>query len=226
VETKSWYRLIAAIYDPICRPLFAGPRRAAITALQVLPGQTVVDLCCGTGLNLPQLSRAVGSQGRVIGVDFSSHMLRRAQRRIERHGLSNVHLIQGDAATFVPDAELLTGDRAEVNGVICTFGLAVAPNWQQIRAQAWDILCPGGRFCVADNQPFRRFPLRAVNWPWVLAANFCGAAEIRRPTWELPEPSVDRISPQSFLAGFVFVTSAKKPIPGISAARQQHQDVP
>jgi len=226
VETQTWYRLIAAIYDPICRPLFAAPRRAAISALQIQQGHTVVDLCCGTGLNLPQLSQAVGSQGQVIGVDFSPYMLRRAQRRVKRLGLTNVKLIQGDAGTFAPKTELPIRNRAGVDAVICTFGLAVAPNWQQIRSQAWQILRPGGRFCIADNQPFRLFPLRAVNWPWVQAANFCGAAEIRRPTWELPEPCVDRFPPQDFLAGFVFVASAKKPSPGISAAEQPHQDEP
>jgi ubiquinone/menaquinone biosynthesis C-methylase UbiE len=221
MNTQAWYRRIAAIYDPICRPLFAGPRRAAVDALELQPGQTVLDLCTGTGLNLPLLHQAVGTSGKVIGVDFSPQMLNRAQRRVALctggdgvsplNGESNVQLHQADAGG-ISSAKLMDWiGQPTVDAVLCTFGLAVAPNWQQIRANAWQLLKPGGRFAIADNQPFRRFPLRAINFPWVQAANLSGAAEIRRPTWELPEHAEKQKPRQDFLAGFVFVTAGSKP---------------
>lgn len=211
MKTLSWYRRIAAIYDPICRPLYAGPRRAAVAALQLQPGQTVIDLCTGTGLNLPLLSRAVRPDGNVIGVDLCPQMLSRARTRTAKFGLGNVQLHQADAGA-ISAADL--GDwvsRESVDAVICTFGLAVAPNWEQIRSTAWALLCPAGRMAIADNQPFPRYPLRAINFPWVQAANFSGAAEIRRPTWELPTSGQMKEPRQEFLAGFVFVASCVKP---------------
>lgn len=221
MKTLRWYRRIAAIYDPICRPLYAGPRRAAVDALQLQPDQTVLDLCTGTGLNLPLLAQAVGPSGRVIGVDFCPQMIKRAQRRVERmrqHAASQelgqrIQLHQHDAAAVHGEDLLRWTGHDHVDAVLCTFGLAVAPNWKQIRQTAWQLLRPGGRFAIADNQPFPRYPLRAINWPWVKAANFSGAAEIRRRTWEFPASAQMEKPRQEFLAGFVFVTAASKVVP-------------
>lgn len=225
MNTQSWYRRIAAIYDPICRPLFAGPRRAAIESLQLQPGDTVLDLCTGTGLNLPQLSQAVGADGTVIGVDFCPQMLARAQIRTAKLGASNIQLHQVDAGTLSSAHMKRWTGRTYVDAVLCTFGLAVAPNWQQIRATAWALIRPGGRLVIADNQPFPRYPLRAINFPWVQAANFCGAAEIRRPTWEMPE-SGQKLKPRrEFLAGFVFVASCAKPSAKPSGSAEDKQAI-
>ncbi len=222
MNTQAWYRRIAAIYDPICRPLFAGPRRAAVDALELQPGQTVLDLCTGTGLNLPLLAHAVGPAGTVVGIDFSPQMLQRAQKRVDSladakqrsplGGNLNIQLHQTDAGCISSSDLTQWIGQPTVDAVLCTFGLAVATNWLQLRANAWQLLRPGGRFAIADNQPFRRFPLRAINFPWVQAANLSGAAEIRRPTWELPEQVERRKPRQDFLAGFVFVTAGSKPM--------------
>ena len=62
-------------------------RAAAIEALQLQPGDRVVDLFCGTGVNFEPLLAGVGPTGCVIGVDGSEGMLARARRRIARHNL-------------------------------------------------------------------------------------------------------------------------------------------
>ncbi len=189
-------------------------------ALQLQPGDSVLDLCTGTGLNLPHLRRAVGPDGKVLGVDFCSQMLARARRRVDRirplPGSTSepdtaIQLLEMDAAAL--DTDLLQDQigTGQLDAVICTFGLAVAPNWQQIQHRAWQLLRPGGSFVVADNQPFPRMPLKAINFPWVQLANFSGAAEIRRPTWELPAGAELSSSRQSFLGGFVFVAAGRKP---------------
>lgn len=67
-------------------------RQAAIDALALRPGETVVDVGCGTGLSLPALSAAVGAAGRVIGIEASADMAAYAQSRIERDGLRNATL--------------------------------------------------------------------------------------------------------------------------------------
>jgi ubiquinone/menaquinone biosynthesis C-methylase UbiE len=51
-----------------------------------IPGATVVEVGCGTGLNLGWLHDAVSPGGRVIGVDASESMLSAARRRTRRHG--------------------------------------------------------------------------------------------------------------------------------------------
>ncbi len=63
-------------------------RRQAIQALQLRPGDTVVDIGCGTGLNFPHLEHVIGPGGRIIGVDLTDAMLEEAKLRVEKHGIS------------------------------------------------------------------------------------------------------------------------------------------
>lgn len=71
-------------------------RAHAVAAMDLDPGDTVVDMGTGTGANLPHLRRAVGSRGRVIGIDVSPGMLAQARGRIGRQGWDNVGVLRGD----------------------------------------------------------------------------------------------------------------------------------
>jgi demethylmenaquinone methyltransferase/2-methoxy-6-polyprenyl-1,4-benzoquinol methylase len=152
-------------------------RRRAVRALRVRPGQTVVDLGCGTGKNLPLLAEAVGAEGRVIGVDFSPAMLEEARARIEENGLANVELVEADAATFdYPDG---------LDRVLATFSLSMMPEPERVIARAARALearalSPEGRLAVLD---FRIPP----SWPQpIRRAAFALAAPLGE-TWAMAE---------------------------------------
>jgi len=72
-------------------------RRETIGSLRLQPGQTVLDVGCGTGRNFPLILEKIGSTGKLTGVDYTSDMLAHAQERVKREGWKNVELIQGDA---------------------------------------------------------------------------------------------------------------------------------
>jgi SAM-dependent methyltransferase len=91
-------------HDAVVRWL-AGVRRRAVEALELKPGDVVLDIACGTGLNFGALSSGVGADGRVIGVDISPEMLEIAQGRIDSAGWTNVELVNA----AVEDAKLPTG---------------------------------------------------------------------------------------------------------------------
>ncbi len=217
MDTQGWYRLIAPVYDLCCRPLYAAPRRQAV-AWASANGPRVVELCCGTGLNLPPLARAIGRQGHLLGVDFTPPMLRRAQRRVRRLArqraagapLAEVQVLQADAAQVHRDqAHAWLGDGA-ADAVLISFGLAVAPDWQGVLERAWRCLRPGGRLVLVDNRPLGPGRRRYCNPLLVPVANFLGHARLQRPLANLHEEG-QMAESRTFLGGFVFAATAYKP---------------
>ncbi len=86
------YRDLAPRYDHFTRRINA-IRERTIAALELAPGQVVVDAGCGTGWCLPRLAERVGTNGKVIGFDPSSEMLEVARSRLPS-GAVAIHLLQ------------------------------------------------------------------------------------------------------------------------------------
>jgi SAM-dependent methyltransferase len=72
-------------------------RREAVAKLAPRPGETVLDVGCGTGRNFEQIQQLIGPSGRLIGIEPSSEMLGQARARVQRRGWTNVELICGGA---------------------------------------------------------------------------------------------------------------------------------
>jgi len=90
------YRLRAKVYDHELAA-FEPIRRRAIDCLQLQPGDTVLDVGCGTGLSFELLRQGVGARGRIIGVEQSPDMIAIAEERAAAHGWRNVTLLQASA---------------------------------------------------------------------------------------------------------------------------------
>ncbi|PGF15119.1 methyltransferase type 11 [Natrinema sp. CBA1119] len=96
-SAQEFYGRWARLYDLIARrtPGIARLRERAAVACRLEPGDTVVEMGCGTGANLPFLRDRVGPKGTVIGIDFTRPVLERA--RAATAASDNVHVLQGDA---------------------------------------------------------------------------------------------------------------------------------
>jgi SAM-dependent methyltransferase len=90
------YRHRAAHYDLELLP-FEPIRAEAIALLDLHPGDTVIDVGCGTGLSFGPLVQRIGAQGRIVGIDPSPEMLALARQRILQHGWSGIALLQATA---------------------------------------------------------------------------------------------------------------------------------
>ena len=152
------YRRKAKRYDLTSQlyPVPGYPQRAhrlrAIGAAGLGPGDTVVDIACGTGLNFSLLQQAIGPAGRIIGVDLTDAMLDQAQRRKEINGWRNVSLVHADAATF--------DFPAGVDAIVSTYALTQVPECGEVITRGAAALCPGGRWVVLDL----KVPARAPRW--------------------------------------------------------------
>jgi ubiquinone/menaquinone biosynthesis C-methylase UbiE len=152
------YRKKAKHYDIVSRlyPVPGYPqlsqRRRAVAALQLRPGDTVVDMACGTGLNFSLLQQAVGRDGRIIGVDLTDAMLAVAQQRIENNRWSNVSLVQADAAEFAYPTE--------IDGILSTYAMSHVPEAANAIAHGAAALARGGRWVVLDLKVPDNLPRR------------------------------------------------------------------
>jgi demethylmenaquinone methyltransferase/2-methoxy-6-polyprenyl-1,4-benzoquinol methylase len=119
-------------------------RLRAVGALGLRPGDFVVDMACGTGLNFPLIQKAIGPEGRIVGVDLTDAMLARAQERIEANGWRNVGLVQSDAAAY----EFPTG----ADAILSTYALTQVPDPEAVIAHGAAALSEGRRMVVLDLQ--------------------------------------------------------------------------
>jgi ubiquinone/menaquinone biosynthesis C-methylase UbiE len=140
-KRSRWYDFTANLYYLLGFREWAY-RKKAVAALNLKPGDTVVEVGCGTGLNFSLLQRVVGAGGTILGVDLTEAMLDAARRRVARKGWANVELVQGDAAdyAFPPGS----------NGILSTFALTLSPDYDGIIRRGAQALAPGGRFVIAD----------------------------------------------------------------------------
>src|SRR5262245_2504313 len=89
---SGYYAWQSRIYDATRWACRFG-RATLLDALQLKPGQTVVEVGCGTGHNLHGILKRVGEQGEVYAVDCAQPMLERCGDRIRRNGWNNVRMV-------------------------------------------------------------------------------------------------------------------------------------
>lgn len=136
-RAAPWYR-----YGEFTVLLAPGFRRRAVDRLRLAPGQTVLEVGCGTGRNLRLLREAVGPTGRVIGVDATPGMLAEARRLVSRHRWSNVDLLQQDAGRL----SLVQ----PVDVAYFSLSYSVMPDRASALDSAWRVVRPGGRLAIMD----------------------------------------------------------------------------
>ena len=172
-------------YDAVARVL-DGPRRLAVEELRLRGGETVLDVACGTGLNLGPLRAGVGAAGRVVGVDISAGMLARAADRVRTSGWDNVELVEGavgtvplpraDAALFsfthdvlrIPEAVASVVDALGPGGRVASTGVKYAPRWALPVNAAVRLVTP--RFVTTTE---------GLDRPWSLLEELLGPLEVR-----------------------------------------------
>jgi ubiquinone/menaquinone biosynthesis C-methylase UbiE len=141
------YQRIAPIYAAWVRlgSFGAFPRlyRQACAALELAPGDVVLDMCCGTGELFPYLAEAVTKSGHIIGCDQSPAMLAHAERRIARHGWHNITLVQSDALAFISPRPL--------NAAIFSICLSAIPWREAVLDHVIKVLPSGARIVVVDS---------------------------------------------------------------------------
>jgi ubiquinone/menaquinone biosynthesis C-methylase UbiE len=166
-------------------------RQRAVDSLRLQPGDTVVEIGCGTGANFSRIEQRIGPSGRLIGVDLTDAMLERARARVEREGWTNVELVHSNAEEFqFPEG---------VDGILSTLALTLVPGYAEVIARGARALAPRGRWVVADLKEPDGWPRWAVELGIALCKPYGVTLEFAaRHPWEalqreLPDTRVDEL---------------------------------
>ena len=122
-------------------------RKQTMKEMNVQKGMKALDVCCGTADWTIALADTVGSEGKVVGLDFSKNMLSVGEEKVKQLGLNHVSLIHGNAM------ELPFNDN-EFDVVTIGFGLRNVPDYIQVLKEMTRVVKPGGKVvCLETSQP-------------------------------------------------------------------------
>jgi phosphatidylethanolamine/phosphatidyl-N-methylethanolamine N-methyltransferase len=140
VGLRKAYARWAPIYDLVFGAVFERGRRAAVAAAEQVGGR-ILEVGVGTGITLPDYSL----QNRVIGIDLSEAMLRKARRRVAELSLTNVEKLE------VMDAEHLSFPDASFDVVVANHVISTVPNPEAALDECARMLRPGGEMILVSR---------------------------------------------------------------------------
>ncbi len=179
-------------------------RRRAVEALALRQGDTVVEIGCGTGMNFPLLQAELGQKGKIIGVDISEAMLKRAEKRINDAEWNNVELVISSAADYsFPDG---------VDGIIATGVLTYEPDYDEVIERGARALAPGRRWVVFDfKMPSGWFRHLVPLFVWIFRGFGISTALFERTPWRSIKQKLSNAKIEEYYFGLIFIASGEAP---------------
>jgi ubiquinone/menaquinone biosynthesis methyltransferase len=190
-SVRALFDRIAPVYDTLNDLLSLGQHRIwkqmAVKWSGAKPGDTCVDVCCGSGDLAQMLGQRVGKTGRVIGVDFATEQLAIARQRVQNRHLSlPITWLEGDALNLdFPDNHF--------NAATMGYGLRNVGDIPRALAELRRILKPGATAAILDlhrptNPLVRNFQQWYLNGVVVPVASHYGFSD----EYAYLAPSLDR----------------------------------
>ena len=118
-------------------------------------GDRVLEIGCGPGVNFEPVLDAIGDEGQLVAIDYSSEMIAKAKARVRDNGWDNVKIRRADATT----ADLGTG----YDAAFATLSMSVMPDIERTVRNVHGALTQGAPVGILDLQGFQSGPLRLGN---------------------------------------------------------------
>lgn len=143
-----------------------------VTLASLEPGQTVLDLGSGGGIDCFLAARQVGDSGKVIGIDMTQAMINKAEQNLVKVGLPNIEFRLGKI-------EELPVDDSSVDVIISNCVINLSPDKAAVFREAFRVLKPGGRIAVSDIVTQGKMPPEQRKDMNAWAACISGAEDVR-----------------------------------------------
>lgn len=118
---------------------------------QIQPGQTILDLGSGAGIDVFLAAQKTGPTGQVIGVDMTEEMIEKARANAEKAGITNVDFRLGEIENL-PVAD------ESIDLILSNCVINLAPDKRPVLAEMQRVLKPGGKFCISDVVTYGKVP--------------------------------------------------------------------
>ncbi|MEH2281456.1 MAG: bifunctional demethylmenaquinone methyltransferase/2-methoxy-6-polyprenyl-1,4-benzoquinol methylase UbiE [Nostoc sp.] len=197
-EIQSIFNRIAPVYDQLNDWLSLGQHRIwkemAVKWSAAKPGDTALDLCCGSGDLALRLARRVGATGKVYGVDFSPNLLETASLRSQRQYPQPALALPAVGIAWVEaDVLNLPFDDNQFDAATMGYGLRNVKDIPRSLQELYRVLKPGAKAAILDfhrpsNPQLRAFQQWYLDGLVVPVANYLGLKE----EYAYISPSLDR----------------------------------
>jgi phosphatidylethanolamine/phosphatidyl-N-methylethanolamine N-methyltransferase len=192
---RKAYARLAPIYDVVFGPFCAPGRAVGIQAAERIGGR-ILEVGVGTGISLPDYSR----KNRLVGVDISEPMLRKAKERVDAQRLSHVDILA------VMDGTRLGFADASFDVVAALFVITAVPDPEGTLEELVRVVRPGGEIVIIAHFAAETEPLRSLERVFALITHRLG--------WR-PEFPYRRVSDWSARAGLRLLERRQTPPLGL-----------
>lgn len=185
LRATATYNAAAELFDDPRLSFWDRFGRRTVERLDLAPGSSVLDLCCGAGASALPAAERVGPFGRVLGIDLAENLVQRARVKASIRRLRNVELRVGDF-------DRLDLPPASFDAVLCVFGIFFMPDMAAALRRMWGWVRPGGRLAVTVWGKNAFQPAEGIFWEAVRA---------ERPDLYMEYSPWDRIADPEALRG-------------------------
>ena len=137
---------LARKYDFSLPPFFEIWKKKAYNDSSLKRGDMVLVFCCGTGLDFPYILNKIDKDGKIIGVDFSNEMLKKAEEKVRRNKWENIELIEADVTKFENKLE------KKADAGVCTLGMSIIPEYKSAYYNLLSNVKENGEIIIGDMQ--------------------------------------------------------------------------
>jgi ubiquinone/menaquinone biosynthesis C-methylase UbiE len=178
-------------------------RARAIELLELTPEASVLDVACGTGINFKLLRIYLQNRGRLVGVDLSEKTLQLARRRIEKHGWSNVELVEQNAADYESDGQF--------DAALCTFAIEIIPPYRETLDAMLRLVKPGGRIAFIGFKDSSHRLFRWLNPVFRWMGGFIGGLDMDRDVRAYLSAYSREVAFEECFGGFYYILAIERP---------------